>query len=201
MSRSSRPKTGYFSAEQLLAQWSKQLNLRDPGFAWDGSRMTSPMRGKSLDLDIIVAHRDGLRGLLALAPSGFPSHADLRAGLLEAHDKFGIFVCGQQNVQHVANQAAENWRMLCRTVYKMKKRGVTKSKVQDLIDMIEVNEKQSKMSDSTASTLHLDDVQAMFPEYSGEEAPQEMAVHPPPKKETRGRTLHEHDLLMHNSIS
>jgi hypothetical protein len=135
--RAARPKTCIFKHDVLMAGWEPWLNLRKPGFEWDGSSYTKGDEGLAL-------YAGPLKALLVLAPTGFPTHASLKKPFLEWNQTCGLFGCTAKNADSVISEAADRWRAMCKDVYGMAKakQVSTNPLVQELIDTI-------IMSDST----------------------------------------------------
>ena len=114
--------------------------MRDPGFAWDGSDLSKCSRSGHIDGAGMMKYKAVLQGLLQVATSGFPSHADLRETLVRAHEKHNIFEQSSKSVKDVAAEAADRYRIMARDLYLVKKHGGSvPDALQPLLDLIEVD--------------------------------------------------------------
>ena len=130
-----RPKTTRFNVCDLVEKWTPALQLRDPGFSWDGSAYG---RGRTVNLDGLAQYKVPLRALLTIATTGFPSHSDMRATFIYLQPKYGL-LCHSKHVNaRACDEAAEAWRAMCRDVYILRKGGAKDQRIQDLIDLIEL---------------------------------------------------------------
>lgn len=117
----SRPRTSHFAVHGLVDKWQALVELRDPGFNWDGS--SYPKGNKAVNIDALEAYARPLQGLLEMAPSGFPSHGDLRNTLSFLQSKYGIFSRDKRVTQRTCDEAAEAWRLMAKHIYNIKKAG------------------------------------------------------------------------------
>ena len=171
-----RPLTGYFKDMELVKAWKDLLNLRDPGFSWDGSRCEKPPRGTAVNEDGLMLHAAPLTALLKLCPSGFPSHSDLRKGFILVQKKFHVFDCSEANLDRVAAESANTWRTMTRDVYTLKKNSVeVEPDLKKLVDLIvlrpatpamEIRRGPSSSADASSCAapdggLHVADVEAI----------------------------------------
>ena len=144
--RAPRPKTSYFDSEDLFEELRELSKLKDPGFKWDGSTYQKPTRSTSADHEGLFAHRKALEVLLKVAPTGFPSHSDLKATFVKLHKKEQVFEGVRTDdagkTLKAATEAADIWRIMCRDLYNLRKLEVKDHKVQFLVDMIELSTKE-----------------------------------------------------------
>lgn len=114
-----RPATSHFAARELVDEWANVLKLRDPGFKWDGSSYQG--KGASIHVDSLKSHEAGLVGLLKVAPSGFPSHTDLRSALAHLQVRHGILADDKLVTQTLSDDATEAWRLMAKHIYTLAK--------------------------------------------------------------------------------
>ena len=115
----SRPRTSHFAVHELVEKWKHLLALRDVGFRWDGSSYQG--KGTSIHIDSMILHEPALHGLLEVAPSGFPSHGDLRATIAHLQDKLGILSDDKVVTQTARDDATEAWRLMAKHAYNLAK--------------------------------------------------------------------------------
>ena len=117
--RQPRPKTIHFESSNLGENWKPLAELKEPGFKWDG---TSYGRGRqdTPNVSDLAKHTAALDPLISMAPSGFPAHSDLRAAFLALQEATTIFEGPAKYHFNIATDAADNWRVMCRHLYKLK---------------------------------------------------------------------------------
>ena len=117
--RQPRPKTFHFECANLVAHWQPLAELKAPGFKWDGS---SYGRGRQDTPNVtdLAKHTAALDPLIDLAPSGFPAHTDLRGTFLALQETTPIMEGPDKYHFNIATDAADNWRVMCRHIYKLK---------------------------------------------------------------------------------
>ena len=120
--RRKRPTTTNFKAAELVESWKERTNLRDPGFQWDGSGYGKPSRSSGIDEESISTYAKPLKVLLTLAPTGFPSHPDLRRAFVILNQRFNALQVSQRQEEKAASEAADKWRIMCRDVYNATKK-------------------------------------------------------------------------------
>ena len=137
-SRAPKPRVVHFVPDDLIKDWSELLNLRQPGFKWDGS--------SGVDLDMrarLAVNAAPLMQILKHAPSGFPAHGDLANVFASLQASHGIVDESKKPMPKACTDAAETWRLLAKEVYKLKKNGEQCAPIQDLIDSIVLPSSQS----------------------------------------------------------
>ena len=91
--------------DRLLSEWKELLILRDPGFMWDGASYEKSRRSQAAaNVAGLVLHYPALLPLIKMAPSGFPSHKDLRSVFEKAQ--------GQHNIFNIGGKMCLNWRTM-----------------------------------------------------------------------------------------
>ena len=85
-----RPPVGHFSPGILANRWSRFAALKDPGFNMLGTDYESTARSQFGDDKSLELHGEALASLVGCAPTGFPSHYDLRATILQLHTSHNI---------------------------------------------------------------------------------------------------------------
>jgi hypothetical protein len=122
--RNPRPTTCQFNVEDLYKKWEPLAQLRRPGYKWDCSTYEAQSRTQSAHIPGLVAHAPALKALLGLAPSGFPSHKLLRLTLFQLAEKYTIFEDVPPRLHwKCASEAADVWKVVCRHVYELRKKG------------------------------------------------------------------------------
>ncbi|CAK0861170.1 unnamed protein product [Prorocentrum cordatum] len=81
--RKHRPQSTVIKTNGLHARWETLLGKKFPGFKWDGSDYGTPDRSQGGGSDGLVKYMEPLKGLLAEAPTGFPTYKSLRDALLK----------------------------------------------------------------------------------------------------------------------
>ena len=149
--------------EDLIKDWGELLNLRQPGFKWDGSSgVDLDMRGR------LAVNAAPLMQILKHAPSGFPAHGDLANVFASLQASHGIVDESKKPMPKACTDAAETWRLLAKEVYKLKKNGEQCAPIQDLIDSIVLPSSQSAsihsdiVEDTATCGLTAPEVQALF---------------------------------------
>ena len=156
--RSPRPRTSYFDSEDLADQWKELANLRTCGFSWDGRDYAKPSRSTQADKQGLRLYMNALAILLKMAPTGFPSHADLRNTFMVLDKKHGIFGTTEKAQFRVATEATEIWRVMCKDVYNMAKGEDRKvdAEFKDLVEIITLPESSKKFKAGSSSSLSVD---------------------------------------------
>ena len=162
MKRAPRPLTSHFAPSALVEAWAELAALKHPGWDWDGSTYSFSNRSNLGDAEGIAKHSPALKQLLLLAPTGFPSHPDLRAAMIQLHNKFDIFK-GTCMIFKDAAESADRWRVMCRHLYNRRRDGNCEPSIKGLMDLIELP-KASK-EDLTTSGMDPGDVQSLFPDF------------------------------------
>ena len=121
--RAPRPRTSHFDATALVNAWAPMARLRR-GIQWDGSGYSALGRTLVPAPASLERHVEPLEKLVELAPTGFPSHPVLRQALAQLHEKFGILGdMRPDQMLKISSQAANHWRIMCRHLYELKKKG------------------------------------------------------------------------------
>ena len=117
--RQPRPTTFHFHSPKLVEDWKPLAELKEPGFKWDG---TSYGRGRQDTPNVtdLAKHTAALDALISMAPSGFPAHTDLRATFLALQETTPIMEGPDKYHFNIATDSADNWRVMCRHIYKLK---------------------------------------------------------------------------------
>ena len=88
--RRARPTVSHFDVKALEDAWAPLARLRDARWSWDGGSYTANTRTKTPHGPGLLLHYDALHPLLRLAPTGFPSHPQLKSALESLNKQFGI---------------------------------------------------------------------------------------------------------------
>ena len=167
-----RPTVSHFDVKSLKQEWAALAQLRDPGWSWDGSTYSANMRTKVPDHQALVMHCDGLVPWLAHAPTGFPSHPQLKSVLESLNVRFGILQVTQKFQSRAAALAAEGWRVMCRHLYNLAVSG-TKDfddpKLKKMVQLIQVRDATGATASET-SIMRASDAAALFPHGDDEES-------------------------------
>jgi hypothetical protein len=163
--RALRPQTMHFNVDELIDALAPLAKLKDPGFAWDGSKYPKESRGLGIDATQLKEHQSPLSLILSASPSGFPSMGALRKVFEALQDKFNVFdLKACVPCFSVAANAADRWRIMCKDVYLLAK-GSRKASAEDLAvlkpltDMIVFKNEQKDTTE-----IGVDDVDKMFPD-------------------------------------
>ena len=136
-----RPRTSHFSAFQLAADLAPLAQLRNPpGFQWDGSHYTAT-RYCTHDIGGLVTAHKPLEIILKAAPTGFPSHGDLKDALIILHTDKKVGPIFDENLSEsqldqVGADSADRWRIQTKHVYEAKKSGVVPAAIEKLAQLI-----------------------------------------------------------------
>ena len=136
MSRAPRPLTSKFLPRDLVEDWTPIAQVRNPGFLWDGSDYDCPKRSQLGDVSQLLARQEPLKLLIKHAPTGFPSHPNLRSALGSLQVKFQIFGTDIGNTSRVVMESADRWRIMMRNLYNRKRLGEDDSALAPLLDGI-----------------------------------------------------------------
>ena len=153
--RRPRPDTCSFKPGHLVKQWDDLASRRKPGFEWDGSSYGAS-RGGIPDRDGLVMHAAPLRELLAIAPTGFPSHPSLVATLTQLDEKYqGLLNTTKRFHEKAASLGADQWRIMCKHVYELAKDppGDLCEKLQALVKQIKIKESMSASTSAASSKM------------------------------------------------
>ena len=156
--RKSRPRVSHFEALDLAARWDGLAQLRDAGFARCGSSYPAAKRGLSISIAGMKMHAAGLRPLLEVAPTGFPSHSRLTATLEHLNAKYAILTTGTDAALQ-CSLAADRWRTMCKDVYRCVTGGIVCHDIQGLTSLIAPCSVGARSSSSV-------DVEPSFPSWS-----------------------------------
>eukprot|EP00974_Lingulodinium_polyedra_P098660 9562551-Lingulodinium_polyedra.AAC.1 len=162
--RSPRPLTVSFAARELTEQWSSLAAMKSPGFFWDGSGYAAKSRSQAADRVGLERHAAALEPLLRMAPTGFPAIGSVRAALMELHKAWTVFPdVLDKHLWKASAEAADNWRIMCKHVYNLKRAGASDFKafprLKVLVDLIKL---PVKTNITKKGTLDLDAVKKMF---------------------------------------
>ena len=146
-----RPTTTHFDPQELYEAWRPTATLVKCDWAWSGDdykKNKSRGRASHGDTALLEQHKPALLHLLTVAPTGFPAHADLRMTFLKLNDDEECRIFGHLGtVQpwHVANEAADVWRLMCRHLYNQKRSGKAGSAaLHELLDIIIMPTREEK---------------------------------------------------------
>eukprot|EP00959_Pyramimonas_sp_CCMP1952_P160034 3347301-Pyramimonas_sp.AAC.1 len=167
-----RPRIYHFVVDDLISKWQEILNLRDPGFHWDGSSFDS----KATDYSSLEKYRTPLQGLLELAPSGFPSHVDVRSTFAKLQKRYGIFSSDNVVNERALDESTAAWRLMAKQIYNLKKNDIDIPSLRNLTAIIklpgEVPESSGGDTSSSRGTsserpppekaLNLEDVEQLY---------------------------------------
>ena len=96
--------------------------LRSPGdFSWDGDTYPNTKRGLKPDAEALAGHAKPLEKMLSLAPTGYPSHSNLRTALLILQRKFQIL---SDATQGALDRCTDQWKIMMKDVAVLAKAGV-----------------------------------------------------------------------------
>ena len=169
--RARRPSVSNFEAADLAAALFPLAGLRATGFRWDGSDYTALGRNHVPHQASLSQHAEALAIICGFAPSGFPAHATLRNTLLLLQNKHNVL--GDHPAHRLfreASVAAENWKIMCKHVYVIKKQNIeiTHAALMGAVAKIRLPDKFPDTAPETpAKELRPVDVQGMFPEELG----------------------------------
>lgn len=146
-----RPRTCHFAKHDLVEKWSDLLNLRDAGFQWDGSSYQSN-KSSGINVEGLKLYERPLEGLLQVATSGFPAHLDLRCTFSHLQAKYGILSSDKVVTQQACDDATENWRLMAKMMYNLKKAGTDVPSLRHLIEIIELPKHESHEDDDSRAS-------------------------------------------------
>ena len=172
--RKHRPQSSVIKTDGLHAQWETLLGKKFPGFKWDGSDYGTPDRSQGGDSDGLVKYMEPLKGLLAEAPTGFPTYKSLRDALLKFDGDYQILGKDERGIgKHtIAGEVADVWRKMCGDVYQYRKSGVYDKKVEPLVKLIHIKPSTEPASSvptlSTAPAAPAAPAMPAFPDFGDE---------------------------------
>ena len=172
-----RPKTKHFPPEKLVELWTPLLDVRDPGYQWDGS--TNWSGGSDKDdvapaVQKCIVYRKPLESLARLADTGFPAHNDLLRTFVLVQKGWAAI---ESSNERVLNEVVVTWRSMAKTLYEVKKASSDSNpppeEIKELVDRIvlpkadlgdEKDDSQSCASHEPLATLAAGKRQLSMPE-------------------------------------
>ena len=182
-----RPFTSHFEPRSLIELWVPSAQLKNPGWRWDGTDYVCSSRSSYGDDQLLMKHKPALHPLLVVAPTGFPSHADVRSVLMWLDTHHRALACDSSQTWRIATESADRWRIMRRHIYNRKKDNIDgPAEILELVNMIRLPTEEppsatrsprfrregstdscSLAEDSTAvvAALTVEDVSRMMPDF------------------------------------